>query len=148
MPSETRIVSRCSSLGYQGLSEGYSLGLLLKQVRADQIVAVNGSIEETKSLADVLQTDKFIQANYNGNWVGNLRISSLKAEAPDLPVQKIKFRLAGNDELECALVSGNVRIKPASSSLSKQSDLSTVDYSTLSIFDKQNPSTSSLAGAA
>lgn len=130
-------------MDYQGLSEGYSIEIILKQFKVDKIVLVNGSEEETQQLKKVLSPEKCVELDSLGNYKGELKISHFKTEVVDYHKKLYHFKESGNDDLEYVQVRGKIKLK-------KSERLVKIDYSTVTFEEEEtkpglHPSNSSLS---
>jgi len=154
-PPETKISCRCGTATYQGLSEGYSIDLILKQLKFDKVSLINGSEEETDHVRSMLSKDRVLDhysgqeitlssnvmnalaipshtsivSNPLGIYNGELKISHFKAEVVDYHNKIFHFKPSGNEDLEYVHVRGVIRLK-------KNSKLDRIDYSSV-VFEEE-----------
>lgn len=141
MPEEFRVSGRICKLDYHGLSEGYSVGIILRQFKADKIVLVNGSEEETKEVKGMLNEDKFVIENSFGNYNGDIKISNFTTEVVECQNKLYHFKESGTDDLEYVQVRGHIR-------LMRTDKLVKVDYSTVTFQEEDTtPGTQSLSSS-
>ena len=113
LPDELPAEGNISALNFTGLSEGYSMEIILRSLKANLLIFINGSDEESKHLisTDLQKRKKRALLSDKKYYKGFLARTSMKATFEDTDPDDLEFKYLRDDIISYVPVKASIRIK-------------------------------------